>query len=329
MTLKNETTTFIYDTWSAGGYMIGVVESKKNSHLGDTGESCVSHINPQDSPVKKEITSIMIDNDVKDISAELFMSHKRLIERELRRRQEYFLQMKRLVKKDTTKVRVKKKLRIKKKYKVKEKELSVVTVDSKVKSVIKEILNKRRRRAYYGKFPGRAGRYLKDLRKRETLGEGVVRGILDSLGLKYSTQKILSACRREDDLCRRKEEFYIIDFDLGNLVIEVDGSHHEQDKTQIKHDIRKDRFLRSLGKVVLRLPNWQVFSDPESVKKIILDEYEKPLPYSSTSDLREYVTQDSLLPLGEECSDMRCPKVLGCRGYKSGIVSVAVTETTS
>ena len=59
---------------------------------------------------------------------------------------------------------------------------------------------------------------------------------------------------------------YIADFYSHELklVIEVDGEVHST-RSQIAHDENRDFYLRYLGLEVHRIPNGQIFEDPEAV----------------------------------------------------------------
>ena len=71
--------------------------------------------------------------------------------------------------------------------------------------------------------------------------------------------------RRQCPLGPFVADFYCAE---AHLVIELDGSAHSQ-PGQMKRDRAKDRFLRSLGLRVLRLPNGLVLEDAEAfVRKI-------------------------------------------------------------
>ncbi len=64
---------------------------------------------------------------------------------------------------------------------------------------------------------------------------------------------------------------YIVDFFCAEhgLVIELNGSVHQPAERQ-KHDAKRDKYLRSLGHMVLRFENAQVFNETEQVLQQIL-----------------------------------------------------------
>ncbi len=78
--------------------------------------------------------------------------------------------------------------------------------------------------------------------------------------------------RRLDEFKFRRQQplgHYIVDFICfeRRLVIEVDGSHHQD---RLDYDDERTRWLNSQGFEVLRLWNNQVLSDPDSVSEAIL-----------------------------------------------------------
>ncbi|QDS93358.1 hypothetical protein FF011L_21210 [Roseimaritima multifibrata] len=52
------------------------------------------------------------------------------------------------------------------------------------------------------------------------------------------------------------------------LVVEVDGSDHVTDQG-IQHDAERDRFLQTLGYLILRVPGFEVLRDRSAVRKNI------------------------------------------------------------
>jgi type I restriction enzyme M protein len=74
---------------------------------------------------------------------------------------------------------------------------------------------------------------------------------------------------------------YIADFFCAEhgLVVELDGAVHETAK-QRKHDEKRDKYLKSLGHVVLRFENKRVFEDTENVLNTIT----QSLPSTSGSE---------------------------------------------
>ena len=64
---------------------------------------------------------------------------------------------------------------------------------------------------------------------------------------------------------------YIVDFFCAEhgLVVELDGTPHETAK-RLKHDAKRDSYLKSLGHIVLRFENKQVFEDTENLLNTII-----------------------------------------------------------
>jgi type I restriction enzyme R subunit len=58
------------------------------------------------------------------------------------------------------------------------------------------------------------------------------------------------------------------------LIVELDGEVHGE-RPQAAHDENRDFYLHSLGYTILRFPNEQVFSAPESLLKTITDAAEQ------------------------------------------------------
>jgi type I restriction enzyme R subunit len=73
---------------------------------------------------------------------------------------------------------------------------------------------------------------------------------------------------------------YIADFycDELKLVVEFDGEVHDNAE-QIKHDSKRDMYLRSLGFSVLRYKNEDIFSNPEKILSSILDFADSSSPF--------------------------------------------------
>jgi uroporphyrinogen-III synthase len=58
------------------------------------------------------------------------------------------------------------------------------------------------------------------------------------------------------------------------LIVELDGEVHTA-APQAAHDENRDLYLHSLGYTILRAPNEQVFSDPESLLRAITEAAER------------------------------------------------------
>lgn len=67
---------------------------------------------------------------------------------------------------------------------------------------------------------------------------------------------------------------YIVDFYTYqyNLAIELDGEIHDEEE-MLKHDFRRDDYLRNKGVKVLRFKNSEVFEDVEKVLSVIRKEF--------------------------------------------------------
>ncbi len=72
---------------------------------------------------------------------------------------------------------------------------------------------------------------------------------------------------------------YIVDFYCASrrLIIELDGSHHNQNLTKLK-DRSREEFLETEGFKVLRFWNNEVNENLEGVLEVIKRELRKPLP---------------------------------------------------
>lgn len=59
--------------------------------------------------------------------------------------------------------------------------------------------------------------------------------------------------------------FYIIDIYIpkAKLAIEVDGRHHQDNEAQRRHDIIRDKYLRSIGINTIRFQNQEVRANPK------------------------------------------------------------------
>ena len=67
--------------------------------------------------------------------------------------------------------------------------------------------------------------------------------------------------RRQHNIGPYVVDFYSCDY---NLSIELDGEVHDNPEV-IKHDLRRDAFMKNQGIVVLRIRNHEVFEDIEMV----------------------------------------------------------------
>jgi len=71
--------------------------------------------------------------------------------------------------------------------------------------------------------------------------------------------------RRQFPIAKWTVDFYCFEY---RLAIELDGSVHSQ-PSQIKKDVSKDAFLKSVGIKLLRLPNGIVLQAPDAFLKRI------------------------------------------------------------
>ena len=85
------------------------------------------------------------------------------------------------------------------------------------------------------------------------------------LGLQFYRQKPLAS--------------YIVDFycAAANLVIELDGSQHDQPEHRAS-DAERDRTLASLGRLVLRFDNRHVLTELDEVMSVIFSVSEERIP---------------------------------------------------
>ena len=98
----------------------------------------------------------------------------------------------------------------------------------------------------------------RDLRKRQTPQEDKMWFELrdNKLGVKFKRQHSIGG--------------YIVDFFCAkfNLIIEVDGSVHDQPES-IKNDLVRDDFLKKMNCQVLRFKNTQIDTDLDAVMREI------------------------------------------------------------
>jgi very-short-patch-repair endonuclease len=109
--------------------------------------------------------------------------------------------------------------------------------------------------------------FAKELRKSQTNAEGLLWYYLKNKqlgGYKFKRQQPIDK--------------YIVDFVCfeKKLIIELDGSQHNEDKN-IKHDKIRDSFLRSLGFTILRFWNDEIFTNCFNILDFILHKLENPL----------------------------------------------------
>ena len=88
--------------------------------------------------------------------------------------------------------------------------------------------------------------------------------------------RMLRQSQLEGRKFRRQQSIgkYVVDFFCysANLAIELDGEVHDNE-VMIKHDNKKNAFLKMKGINVLRFKNHEVFDDTENVLKKIKKEF--------------------------------------------------------
>jgi very-short-patch-repair endonuclease len=110
--------------------------------------------------------------------------------------------------------------------------------------------------------------FSRDLRKNMTDAEQL-------LWLKLRRKQILGVqFYRQKPLAGYIADFYCA---AANLVIELDGSQHDEPEHQA-NDVQRDDVLRSLGLLVLRFDNRQVMRELDSVMAVILSTVENRIP---------------------------------------------------
>ena len=102
-----------------------------------------------------------------------------------------------------------------------------------------------------------ARKYQYRLKKEATEPEKMFKDILDSKGIKHRFQKIL--------VYDNNSKFYILDFVIKKVVVELDGEHHYSGE-QLKKDIQRDKFLRKKGYTVIRIRNVDLYRNWSKVR---------------------------------------------------------------
>lgn len=87
---------------------------------------------------------------------------------------------------------------------------------------------------------------------------------------------------------------YIVDFFCNEikLIIEFDGEIHDTEE-QKKHDSTRDKYLTSIGNIVLRFRNEELLNEPQSIFEKI-SQYITPSPFGD-----EFISNITPSPLGE------------------------------
>jgi very-short-patch-repair endonuclease len=86
-----------------------------------------------------------------------------------------------------------------------------------------------------------------DLKKADSKAEALFYRIMLNSGIKFTFQHNIGPYRAD----------YLV---MGFLVIEIDGPQHDAD-----HDKRRDKYLRSMGYKIIRVPTWVLMSCPDAV----------------------------------------------------------------
>ncbi len=133
--------------------------------------------------------------------------------------------------------------------------------------------------------------FAKELRKSQTNAEGLLWYYLKNKqlgGYKFKRQQPIDK--------------YIVDFVCfeKKLIIELDGSQHNEDKN-IKHDKIRDSFLRSLGFTILRFCNDEIFTNCFNILDFILHKLENPLDLNNPP---RKGGSNGLMPFGEGAKNL-------------------------
>jgi type I restriction enzyme R subunit len=109
----------------------------------------------------------------------------------------------------------------------------------------------------------------RELRKNQTKAEDIFWQIVRNR--RFNNYKF----RRQHQIGNYIADFYC---DELKLVVEFDGEVHNNAE-QIKHDVKRDKYLKSLGFTVLRFKNNELFNNPEKVLYAILDFADSSSPF--------------------------------------------------
>lgn len=113
----------------------------------------------------------------------------------------------------------------------------------------KKVFSKRDKRKQDSQAVALSKRRARDLVKNATKAELLLKDRLEKNDISHKFQSII----------RKRQTFFIADFLIDNLVIELDGSYHLKEK-QKKKDARRTRTLKKWGYEVIRFTNKQVFT---------------------------------------------------------------------
>lgn len=102
--------------------------------------------------------------------------------------------------------------------------------------------------------------YQLKLKKNATKPELFFKSVLEERGIGHRFQKII--------VYNNNSKFYILDFKIKRVVVELDGNHHYKG-AQLKKDLVRDGHLRSLGYKVIRIKNSDLYDNwPRVVKRL-------------------------------------------------------------
>lgn len=110
----------------------------------------------------------------------------------------------------------------------------------------------------YKKINKVAKKYQATLKKNATKSELFLKGVLEERNIKHKFQEIV--------VYNQNSKFYILDFVVKKVVIELDGNHHYKGE-QLKKDIARDKHLKSIGYKVVRIANSDLYKAWSQVKK--------------------------------------------------------------
>ena len=102
--------------------------------------------------------------------------------------------------------------------------------------------------------------YKDELIKAATPGELFLKGMLEERCIPFKFQEIITY--------NNNGNFYILDFLIRRVVVELDGDHHYKGK-QLKKDLARDKHLRSVGYKIVRIRNVDLYRAwPDVVKRL-------------------------------------------------------------
>ena len=100
--------------------------------------------------------------------------------------------------------------------------------------------------------------YREELIKDATNSELFLKGILEERCVPFKFQEVV--------VYGNNSKFYILDFLIRNVVVELDGNHHLKGK-QLDWDLARDKHLRSIGYKVIRIRNSDLYQDWKDVER--------------------------------------------------------------